>query len=384
MTVRLYYTDAYLRAFEAAVVHRAEDGRRVYLDRTAFYPTSGGQPHDTGTLGGLPVLDVVDEGERVAHLLAAPLAGEVAHGSVDWPRRFDHMQQHTGQHLLSAVLHELYGHATVAVHFGHESATLDLDTADLEHGRVVEAEARANDIVTENRAVEVSFEAADQAIGLRKASSRQGTLRIVTIRDLDRSACGGTHVRATGEIGPILIRRLEKVKKNVRLEFLCGTRAVRRARADLDLLSRLAGRFSASAEELPALMEAQRVDLKAAMSDRRELERSLAAYRARELHAATEPGKGGVRRIVVREDGGVERLRPLAEALAALPGSVLVGWTADPPAVLLATSADSGVDAGTTLKGALAAVGGRGGGNARLAQGTAPSVAALEQAIAAL
>jgi alanyl-tRNA synthetase len=328
---------------------------------------------------------VVDADGDVLHVVHGELAvGGRVYGKVDWSRRFDHMQQHTGQHLLSAVLHELYGHATVAVHFGHESATLDLDTADLEHGRVVEAEARANDIVTENRAVEVSFEAADQAIGLRKASSRQGTLRIVTIRDLDRSACGGTHVRATGEIGPILIRRLEKVKKNVRLEFLCGTRAVRRARADLDLLSRLAGRFSASAEELPALMEAQRVDLKAAMSDRRELERSLAAYRARELHAATEPGKGGVRRIVVREDGGVERLRPLAEALAALPGSVLVGWTADPPAVLLATSADSGVDAGTTLKGALAAVGGRGGGNARLAQGTAPSVAALEQAIAAL
>jgi alanyl-tRNA synthetase len=379
MTLRLYYADAYLREFEAAVVGRADDGRRIYLDRTAFYPTSGGQPHDTGTLGGTPVLDVVDEGDRVAHLLAAPLGSDPVHGSVDWPRRFDHMQQHTGQHLLSAVLHELFGAATIAVHFGRESATLDLDAPALEHARLVEAEARANEIVTENRPVEVSFEHAEQAAGLRKAPAREGTLRIVTIRDLDRSACGGTHVRATGEIGPIFIRRSERVRKNVRLEFLCGTRAVRRARADLDLLSRLAGHFSAAADELPALMETQRAELKAAASVRRELEESIAGCRARELYGAV-PAEG-VRRIVVREEKGpIERLRPLAQALAAMPRAVFVGWTADPPALLLAASADSGVDAGASLRSALETVGGRGGGNPRLAQGTAPTAEAAELA----
>ena len=286
MTIRLYYTDAYLRDFDAVVVDRAEHGRRIYLDRTAFYPTSGGQPHDTGSLGGSPVLDVVDEGERIAHVLAEPLDPGAARGTVDWRRRFDHMQQHTGQHLLSAVLHELFGHRTIAVHFGRESSTLDLDTPDLEHERLVEAEARANEVVTENRPVEVSFEHALEATGLRKASPREGTLRIVTIRDLDRSACGGTHVSATGEIGPILIRKSERVKKNVRLEFACGARAMRRARADLDLLTRLADHFSAAVDELPALMEAQRADLKAAVAARRALEESLAGYRARELYAA--------------------------------------------------------------------------------------------------
>jgi alanyl-tRNA synthetase len=384
MTDRLYYTDAYLRDFDATVVDRAEDGRRVYLDRTAFYPTSGGQSHDTGTLGGQAVLDVLDEDERIAHLLAAPVDGNRVRGSVDWPRRFDHMQQHTGQHLLSAVLHELGGHATIGVHFGRQSSTLDLDATVLEHGRLVEAEVRANEIVAENRAVEVSFEEPEQATGLRKASAREGTLRIVTIRDLDRSACGGTHVRLTGEIGPILIRKSERVKKNLRLEFLCGARAVRRARADLDLLARLAGHFSAAADELPALVEAQRAELRATASERRDLEESLAAYRASALHAATRADADGVRRIVVEEKGPVERLRPLAQALAALPGAMFVGWTADPPALLLSTSADSGLDAGATLRSALAVVRGRGGGNARLAQGTAPTTAELERAIAGL
>jgi alanyl-tRNA synthetase len=383
MTLRLYYTDSYLRDFDAAVVDRTEGGRRVYLDRTAFYPTSGGQPHDTGTLGGSAVLDVVDEEDRVAHLLANPLDAATVRGTVDWPRRFDHMQQHTGQHLLSAVLHELFGHATTAVRFGHESSTLDLDVPDLEHARLLEAEAHSNDIVTQNRPVEVSFEEASDAAGLRKVSAREGTLRIVTIRDLDRSACGGTHVRATGEIGPILIRKSERVKKNVRLEFVCGARAVRRARTDLDLLTRLAGHFSAAADELPALVEAQRAELKAAVGARRELEESLARYRAGELYDAAPDG--APRRIVVREEEGpIERLRPLAQAVAAMPRALFVGWTAVPPAIVLAASADSEVDAGATLRSALESVGGRGGGNARLAQGTAPSAAAVEQVVTAL
>jgi alanyl-tRNA synthetase len=383
MTLRLYYTDSYLRDFDAAIVDRTEGGRRVYLDRTAFYPTSGGQPHDTGTLGGSAVLDVVDEEDRVAHLLANPLDAAAVRGTVDWPRRFDHMQQHTGQHLLSAVLHELFGHATIAVHFGREGSTLDLDVPDLEHARLLEAEARSNDIVTQNRPVEVSFEEASEAAGLRKASTREGTLRIVTIHDLDRSACGGTHVRATGEIGPILIRKSERVKKNVRLEFVCGARAVRRARADLDLISRLAGHFSAAADELPALVEAQRAELKAAVGARGELEESLARYRARELYDAVPDG--APRQIVVREEKGpIERLRPLARAIAAMPGALFVGWTADPPALVVAAAADSGVDAGATLRSALDSVGGRGGGNARLAQGTAPSAAAVAQVVTAL
>jgi alanyl-tRNA synthetase len=382
MTTRLYYTDAYLTTFDARVVARADAGRRIYLDRTAFYPTSGGQPFDTGRLGDAAVVDVIDEGDRIAHVVESPVLGDRLAGAIDWPRRFDHMQQHSGQHLLSAVIAERFGHATVGVHFGRESATLDLNTPGLGHAEIVEAEARANAAVTENRPVEVSFEAAAAAAGLRKASDREGTLRIVTIRDLDRSACGGTHVRATGEIGAIAIRKVERVKQHVRLEFLCGQRAVRRTRADVDLLSALATSHSATAEELPTLLEAQRAELKAGAAARRELEEAVAGYRARELHASTPPDARGRRIAVVREAAGpVERLRAFAMAYAGLAGGVLIAVVAEPPAMLLATAADTGLEAGRILKPVLEANGGRGGGNARMAQGSVRELVALEEAV---
>ena len=385
MTERLYYTDAYRAAFSARVVDRGEQGTLVYLDRTAFYPTSGGQPHDTGRLGSSPVLDVIDQGDRIAHRVASPLASDSVEATIDWPRRFDHMQQHTGQHLLSAVLAELAGPATVSVHFGRESSTLDLDTPSLAPEQIVEAELQANRIVTENRPVEVSFEEADSAEGLRKASDRAGTIRIVTIRDLDRSACGGTHVRATGEIGPILIRGHERVRKSLRLEFLCGERAVRRARTDHDLLASLATAQSASPEELPALFAAQREEIGGAMAARRELETALARYRARDLYEGASPSSAGIRFVVLREDAGPpDRLKPLAMAVAALPRGVFLGATREPAGVILATADDSGVDAGKMLKESLGTVGGRGGGNTRLAQGSVPLADALERAIGAL
>ena len=385
MTERLYYTDAYLTRFDAVVTGRADDGRRVYLDRTAFYPTSGGQPYDTGQLAGVAVLDVVDEGDRIAHLLAGPVAGDPVEGIVDWPRRFDHMQQHTGQHLLSAVLADRFGLDTVSVHFGGESSTLDLATGALSHEQVIEAEAAANAAVAGNRTVRVSFEEAGVASGLRKASDRDGTLRIVTIDGLDRSACGGTHVRSTGEIGPIAIRKLERVKQLVRLEFLCGGRAVRRIRADADLLAGLAAMSSAAPEELPALLEAQRAELKAVAAASRELEEALAGYRARELYAAAMTDSRGRRLAVVRETHGpVERLRALAQVYGALPNGVFVGVTAEPPGIIVAASADSGMEAGRALKAAVEANGGRGGGSARVAQGTVKDAGILEAVVAAV
>ena len=385
MTHRLYYTDSYLRDFEAAVIERSDDSRRVYLDQTAFYPTSGGQPFDVGQLGGVEVTDVVDEGERVAHLLAAPLSGARTRGQIDWGRRFDHMQQHTGQHLLSAVLADLVGYSTLGVHFGQESSTLDLDVGALTQDQVAKAEEQANVIVVQNRPVEVSFEEAGATGELRKPSQREGTLRIVTIDDLDRSACGGTHVRATGEIGAILIRKVERVRKGVRVEFLCGGRATRRARADFGLLSQLAAEFSAAADELPGLIASHREELKEASAANRELQGQLDLCRARELYAATPPESTGIRRVTVREDGpSGDSLRGLAQAFTSMPLTIFVGAVTSPPAVVFAASADTTIDAAGLLKSLLTSVGGRGGGSARVAQGIVPGRAQLQTVIESL
>jgi alanyl-tRNA synthetase len=385
MTERLYYTDAYLTEFDASVLEHGDGGRRIYLDRTAFYPTSGGQPFDRGRLGEAEVVDVVDEGDRIAHLLASPVTAPRVRGRIDWSRRFDHMQQHTGQHLLSAVIAELFGNQTVSVHFGRESSTLDLDTGAMSPAQIVATEARANQVVVENRAVEVSFADAFAAGALRKPADREGALRIVSIDRLDRSACGGTHVRATGEIGCILIRKVERVKQQARLEFLCGGRAVRRARSDLDLLARISELYSAAAEEVPALVESQRVELKHAIAARRELEQELSLSRARELYRATSPRSDGLRVAVIREEAGAtDWLRLLGQAFGELTRTLLVGVIDDPPTILLASSDDSGVDAGRMLRRELERVGGRGGGSARLAQGSVKDRAGLETVLRAL
>jgi len=385
MTERLYYHDSYLRQFSARVLETSGGGMTAYLDRTAFYPTSGGQPFDTGSIGGVAVVEVVDEGERIAHRLAAPLADVAVECVLDWDRRFDHMQQHTGQHLLSAVFGEQFGLHTVSFHLGADSSTIDLEAGGVDERTVRETERRANTVVFENRPVTVEFRDAAEAEGLRKASAREGELRIVVIEGLDRSACGGTHVRATGEIGPILIRKLEKVRQTVRVEFLCGGRAVRQARADYEAVSKVAQLFSASLEDAPALVAAQLEAARAADKARRKLELELAGYRGRELYDATAAAPDGTRRHVRRlATGSVEELRALAQSFTERSKAIFAVALENPPSILYAVSADSGIDAGQELKNALAQTGGRGGGNARLAQGSVPDAGMLDGVLEAL
>jgi len=374
MTDRLYYHDSFLRAFDATIVERADDGRRLYLDRSAFYPTSGGQPNDLGTLGGIAVADVVDEGDRVAHVLAAPYGGsDAVHGVIDWTRRWDYVQQHTGQHLLSGVAEELFKWATVSVHFGDAMSTLELETPAISPKQLRRLEARANELVTANRLVTVTYEdAAAVAPRLRKAPDRTGTLRIVTIADLDVSACGGTHVRATGEIGAILLRRVEKVRNNTRIEFLCGDRAIRRARADYDALSDIATRLSAGVDEVGPLVLAQAEEVKVLASAQKKLVEEVAGHRARAQWDATPAGADGVRRLRGGEGLSPDELRAVAFACSALPGTLFAGCVRASRTIALAVSADLDANAGSALKDALQAAGGRGGGSARTAQGTVP------------
>jgi alanyl-tRNA synthetase len=373
-TERLYYTDAYLPEFSARVVDFAEDGKRIYLDRTAFYPTSGGQLHDLGTLAGQPVIDVVDEDERIAHVLAAPVtveAGREVLGKVDWTRRFDHMQQHTGQHLLSAVFEDLFGAKTVSVHFGDASSTLDLETDSMSAQSIEKAERRANLVIAENRPVGVTFEDAATATGLRKGSDRAGTLRVVTIADIDRSACGGTHVRATGEIGGLLIRGTERAKKALRVEFVCGLRAVARARADFQALSAIATSLSTSIDTVAPLVAAQAAQLKEAEKANRNLEKVIGGYRAQSLFDGTAPSANGARIVVSNEAASMDALRAIAMGLMEKPKAAFVGFTPEGQ-LLVASSEDSGLDAGKALREGVNAVGGKGGGSPRLAQGSAP------------
>ena len=378
MSDRLYYHDSYLTKFTARVVDAAADGRRIYLDRTAFYPTSGGQPFDTGTLQDVEVTDVVDEDHRVAHLLASPIEAQEVSGVIDWRRRFDHMQQHTGQHLLSAVLVDLFDAPTVSFHLGADSSNIDIGSI-LEPEELRKAERRANEIVFENRPVSVTFQDSSEDLGLRKPTERQGAIRIVSIQDLDRSACGGTHVRATGEIGPILIRKLDRIRGSQRIEFLCGHRAVRRARADFEALSAVSRAYSSSLDEAPALVAAQLEKLQDAEKGRRKLAIELAQYRGREQYAAAVPGPDGIRKMVRQVAELSDDLRAEAQSFTAGEKSVYVALAENPPAILLAASKDSGLHAGDLLKAAVTKAGGRGGGNANVAQGSLPSKEALAE-----
>jgi alanyl-tRNA synthetase len=382
MTERLYYTDSYLHQFQARVIEISNDGRKIYLDRTAFYPSSGGQPFDIGTLGGVAVSDVVDDDDRVAHIIEKPLAlGEVT-GEIDWTRRFDHMQQHTGQHLLSAVFEELFGIPTVSFHMGSAVSTIDVSAPSLSPSQTERVEERCAGIVAEARPVLITFEDASADLGLRKASERTGTLRIVSIQGLDRSACGGTHVRSAAEIGPIQIRKLEKIRGTTRVEFVCGMRAIRAARSDFRLLSEIARTLSTPFEEIPALVSSQIEKSKALEKTCQRLSTELAKREGAELHAATTPDAEGIRRAT--HQGAIDdAVRTRAQAFIAGGKAVFLAVSDDPPAVLLAASTDSGVHAGNRVKEAVSAAGGRGGGNQTVAQGSVPTDA-LKSVVEAL
>ena len=260
MTERLYYDEAGLVEFEAAVrrVEPAGEGFRVYLDRTAFYPESGGQIADTGTLSGIPVRDVQeDEAGDVYHLVGeAPAAGPVR-GAVDAAVRFDHMQQHTGQHLLSAAFVALHNLATVGFHMSADFSTVDIAAERLDEARLRSAVQLANRIVWEDRPVRTGFFDREQveAMGLRKPTQRTGDIRVVEVDGFDRSACGGTHVARTGQIGIIVVTRTEKMKDKTRLHFLCGGRALRAFEDNLAILGRLSALTTSGFPELPDRVE---------------------------------------------------------------------------------------------------------------------------------
>lgn len=385
-TQRLYYHDPFLFSFEARVVESLEqEGKHaLVLDRTAFYPTSGGQVHDTGRFvladkREVTVVEVADsEDGRILHFTTERIdAGTAIHGSVDAARRRDHMHQHSGQHVLSAAFIRLFNMPTVSFHMGAETCTIDLETAGLSPKQAEQAERLANEIVLEDRPVTIRFVPLEEArqLGLRKLPPKQaGDLRLIDITDFDLTACGGTHVRSTGQIGAILVRKTEKVKQGVRVEFVCGLRAVSTARQDYTTLTEAASLYSAHIHDLPQQIRKSLEESKAAGKTQHKLMEEIAELHAERLLAkSTSPQ--AISEVFPERDAVFIKL--LAQKLTAnrLGVVALLAAGSGPPSLVFAQSPGYKFNMGQLMKEAMAQLGGRGGGTADMAQGGLPTSA---------
>lgn len=369
-TERLYYNDPYLLEFDATVLETKPMGDRIgaILDKTAFYPTSGGQPNDAGSINDAAVVDCVEdeESEAVIHVLDRDVPKGPAHCRIDAARRSDHMQQHSGQHVLSQAFVESFNWPTVSFHMGAVFCTIDLPVDSISREQAEKAADLANRIVRENRGVAVRYltqETIAEA-GLRKPTERTGEIRVIDISGFDRSACGGTHVRMTGEIGPILVTGLERARKQTRVQFICGDRVLRYARQANRTLETISQTISAPPFETAAAVRALWDDHQASRKQIEDLESRLIDYEAAEF-----PVENGLA-IAAFKNRGIEKVKMLAAKICARPGVVaLFADEADQLRVVFARSADGTADMNAVLKKTVEKFGGRGGGRPNLAQG---------------
>lgn len=396
MTDRLYYRDSFLYDFEAEVREVTDSPRpALILDKTAFYPTSGGQVFDIGWIttdaGKLRVTEVADsEDGRVVHYLEAPLKdlkpGTHVHGLIDATRRRDHMQQHSGQHVLSAAFIRLFNYPTVSFHMADDYCSIDLDTPKLTKDQVEAAERLANEIILENRAVDIRFVTRDEAakLGLRKLPpAERDQLRLIDIHDFDLTACGGTHVSQTGQIGSVLLRKTERVRQGWRVEFVAGLRAVATARRDYVTLTESAALFSAHIYDAPQQIRKSLEEIRALRKQSEQSQEELADAQAAALLAETPETNG--RKLVVRSfsDRELAFTKLLAQKLTriSLNTVALLGTTSPQPSLVFAQSTGQPFDMGTLLKQTLAKLGGRGGGSKDMAQGGLTDPAKLSAAL---
>jgi alanyl-tRNA synthetase len=400
MTERLYYHDSLLFDFDGEIIEvRPPSGKEsrhgVVLDRTAFYPTSGGQVHDTGWIeapGGATssrwkVSEVADhEDGQVVHLIEAekaPAKGTHVRGLIDAARRRDHTRQHSGQHVLSAAFVRLYNMATVSFHMGEDYCSIDLDTPNLGAEHVVAAERLANDVVLENRAVDVRFVTQDQArdLGLRKIPPvEREKLRLIDVHDFDLTACGGTHVSCTAQIGAILLRKIEKVRQGWRVEFVCGERAVSTARRDYSVLTEAAALFSSHLWDVAEQVKKTQEDARTTRKSEQHLLEEIAGLQARQILAETPETNG--RKLIVQTiaDRDLAFIKLLAQRLTRLDTRVvaLLASTAGSLGLVFGQSPGLPFDMGALMKDTMAKLGGRGGGSKDLAQGGVPRADGLE------
>lgn len=379
MTERLYFADSHLTHFSARVVERlTHDGKpAVILDRTGFYPTGGGQPYDLGRIAGVPVIDVVArEGDKaIIHVTTEAVAGDDVACALDWARRFDHMQHHTGQHILTQAFVQTCGVGTVGFHLSADTVTIDLDQWALTAAQIASAEDLANQIVFEARPVTTRIVDPDTAEGVRMRRLPDtlvtGGLRVVEVADFDVTACGGTHVRTTGEIGMIKVVRTEKRGDKLRVEFKCGGRALQDYRIKSDVLGRIAGGLNAHFSDADAMVAKLQEDYRSAARALKAASTQLVEYEAASLIAETEQENGRklIRRAYDHRDPA--ELKLLAQRLSAADGVIaLLGSAGEKALLIFARSADRTEDMNALLKRALAQLGdARGGGQPNMAQG---------------
>jgi alanyl-tRNA synthetase len=375
-TKRLYYTDSYLTEVKTMATTR-DGGSRVVLEQTVFYPTSGGQPHDAGTLNDIPVLDVVDEGGSVVHVLAEPMNATDIHARIDWHRRYDHMQQHTGQHLLSAVFEELFQIPTLSFHMGLQFSSIELGTKELSTHQIESVTQRATELARANPKVSILFEDAAVTKDLRKRSDREGIIRIIEIPDVDRSACGGTHVANLAEVLPLQFRDSEKVRGHVRITFVCGNRALVHAQQDFKALSSTAKALGVPIENVETQVATLQARLAEAEKHRQRLVNEAAARAGLELYARTVPDQDGTHSLLLKVPVIDDGSRQQANAYATQEKAILLLHSDS--SVMLACSPDSGFHAGEVVKRVLARFGARGGGSAVLAQANLPNLTILQE-----
>jgi alanyl-tRNA synthetase len=400
MTERLYYTDSFLQNFQARVVdvRNGTNGTAVVFDRSAFYPTSGGQVFDTGWLrpAGMPESKIrvvsVEENEttgEVLHFVAdgnGLTPGTVIEGAIDIERRRDHMQQHTGQHVLSAAAEQLYNFPTVSFHMGDESCTIDLATDAVTAGQISAVEKLANQIIFEDRPVAIRFAspAEARAMGVRKIpAAEREKLRLIDIENFDLNACGGTHVRSTGQVGSILLRKTAKVRQGVRVEFVCGMRAVATGRRDFMTLTDAASIFSTHIHDLPAQARKVLEEAKSAQKLQSKLLEEVAELQASQfLQSATVAASGAklVTQFFPARD--LAFIKMLVQKLTRAGHCVaLLGCGGSQPSLVFAQTPGLANDMGALMKQTLQKLGTRGGGNKDMAQGGAPDAERAERAV---
>lgn len=397
-TERLYYLDSRLLEFDARVLGLSEldDGQiAITLDRTAFYPTGGGQPTDTGTLGGARVVDCIDaEDEGVLHVVQgpAPEVGHTVHGKIDKLRRLDHLQQHTGQHILSAAFVQLFDAPTLGFRVLEHECEIDVQLENPTGDRIEQAVDLANQIIWENRPISIRQVTSEEAaaLSLRKEPARAGELRLIDIDDFDLTPCGGTHAQSSAEVGVIAVRSWERAKGLTRVHFMAGLRALADYRRANQTAREISALFSAAREDAPVLVARLVEENKKLRRSVAELEQVASRVAAEELitqarSAFNAEGTKGSSTVIAKvfDDRSAESIKHLALALIAHPNTValLGSRDGDTARLVFARSPDAVGDMNALMRQACSIIDGRGGGKPDMAQGGGKNVDKLGEAI---